>query len=269
MRKVLVAILCLFLLGACSRGNEEGQPEVSGSRLALGVRSVDSMIITGMPAAVCELTGGPVGGSFEMNYFEAGEEIVYQDLQPGEHTFLVLGNVMEEDECELFINSYAPKDIQFRWRNGGRLPELFGGLIKVDGASEKMTVEMLRLVGELKVNVVNPSEFVRMDVRLDMQCYYEVEPILLGDYSLMPEMYSSDLEVGESFYLFPTKKAVFGEIIVWDENWNEYRFGFEAKNCIQRNKKLELNLTLNKATAQARSLEAVNTVICEETVSDL
>ena len=143
-------------------------------------------------------------------------------------------------------------------------------MIKADGASEMMFVEMNRLVGGLKVNVVNQSEFNNIRVRLDASCY-DSEQILLGDYTFIPLMSHSweEFEVGEDIYLFPSKGAVFGEVVVYDEYWNEYCFDFEAKNSIQRNKKLELNLTLTKAAPHGRSIDVVNSVICEEKVLEL
>ena len=96
MRKVLVAILCLVFLGACTRKDVEEQTEIPGSGLALAVRSGDSLIAAGIPAAVYDLTNLGVNESCTPLYFAVDEKISFTDLDAGVHTFFVLGNKTEE-----------------------------------------------------------------------------------------------------------------------------------------------------------------------------
>ena len=60
-----------------------------------------------------------------------------------------------------------------------------------------------------------------------------------------------------------------GTVIVWDEYKNESYFDFKSEKCIERNKKLELNITLVPGSSIARSGDAGNKAVCEEKVSDL
>lgn len=268
MKKILVAILCLFFLGACSRGNEEEQAKVPGNELGLAVRSGDVVTLVSMPASVYKLTGLTEGLVCEPECFTAEEKITYQDLLPGEYTFFVLGNGRKDDEISLYTSGRKLKTICLNWWKYDTIPELFGGIVKANGSEEMMTVEMTRLVGSVKVNVLNHSEF--QDLRLGLAYSgYNSEQILLGDYILEPRMQGGgELLVGKEFYLFPTKELLRGEIIARDENGQEYYFDFVSKYGVQRNKRLELNLTLNKATGIGRSANVVNTVTCVEEVSE-
>ena len=92
MRKVLVAILCLVFLGACTRKDVEEQTEIPGSGLTLAVRSGDSLIAAGIPAAVYDLTNLGVNEPCTPLYFAVDEKISFTDLDAGVHTFFVLGN---------------------------------------------------------------------------------------------------------------------------------------------------------------------------------
>lgn len=267
MRKILVAISCLFLLGACSRGNEEEQTEVSGNHLELGVRSGEVITPVSMAASVYELNGLSSNLVCVPKYFTAGEKISFQDLLPGEYTYFVLGNVPDAELATLYLYGRDLKEITLRW-SIDTLPELFGGIVKTSGSKEVETVVMKRLVGGMKVHITNESEFRNVDfyLRYDIG---NLDTISMGDYTMHLDVMIGHLDIDKEVYLFPTKEPLRGEIIAWDESGQEYYFDFVSKNSVQRNKRLELNLTLNKASSIARSANVVNTVTCVEKITEL
>lgn len=268
MKKILVAILCLFFLGACSRGNGEEQTEVSGNHLELGVRSGDVVTPVSMAASVYELNGLSSNLVCVPKYFTAGEKISFQDLLPGEYTYFVLGNVADAEMATLYLYGRDLKEITLRW-NADTLPELFGGVVKASGSKEVKTVVMKRLVGGVKVHITNESEFRDIDFYLRYGLG-NLDTISMGDYTMhLDAMGIGRLDIDKAVYLFPTAEPLRGEIVAWDENGQEYYFDFESKNSVQRNKRLELNLTLNKASSVARSANVVNTVTCVEKVTEL
>ena len=268
MRKVLVAILCLFFLGACSRGYEEEQAKVPENELGLAVRSGDVVTSVSMPAWVYKLTGLAPGVAFEQKYFAAEEKISFQDLLPGEYTFFILGNERKDSDVTFSVVDKELKIIRLEWWRSDTIPELFGGIAKVNGSNESETVEMTRLVGGVTVNVTNKDEYSRVFVDLVMP-YTERDTIWVNDYAILPRFSSYDIEEGALAYRFPGSIPVRGEIRAYDESEQEYLFEFQSTKCIERNKKLELNVTLERASSLARSGKAKNTVTCAEKVSDL
>ena len=268
MRKVLVAVLCLVFLGACTRKDVEEQTEIPGSGLALAVRSGDSLIAAGIPAAVYDLTDLGVNEPCTPLYFAVDEKISFTDLDAGVHTFFVLGNKTEEYNCLVSLDGDDMKTVQLRWEDY-RLPELLGGVVKVNGANEVEMVEMTRLVGGLTVNVLNKDEYARVEVNLKRP-YTGLDTIWFSDYALVPQYYNSYyLEAGVLAYCFPESTPVKGEIFAYDEFGNTYYFDFESSKCIEQNQKLTLNITLERASSIARSAKVRNTVTCVEEVSEL
>lgn len=267
MRKVLVAILCLVFLGACTRKDVEEQTEIPGNRLELGVRSGDVVTPVSMSAWVYQLTELEPEVAFKQTYFAASETISFQDMLPGKYTFFILGNEKEDTRVGFLANNEL-KAMRLEWWDSDTIPELFGGIVTADGSEEMMKVEMTRLVGGVNVNVTNYSDF--QGFRLTVSYGGESEVIQLGDYALETHVYNLwGVSVGKEFYLFPTKEPLRGEIVAYDENGQEYYFDFESKNTVQRNKRLELNLTLNKASSIGRSANVINTVTCVEKVTEL
>ena len=269
MRKVLVAILCLVFLGACTRKDVEGQTEIPGSGLTLAVRSGDSLIAAGIPAAVYMLTGLTQNQVCEPQYFTADEKISYEELLPGEYTFFVLGNVVEEDGVYLSLSGRELKHVNLECWRYNRLPDLSCNVVKVNGSKENVTVEMVRLVGGVKVDIVNQSDFRSVELGLAYSGV-NLDSIALGEYAVFPRMNGIwDVTIGEEFYLFPSSEVLRGQVIAYDENDQIYYFDFTTKNGVQRNKRLELSLTLNKESSVARSVNLVSTVDCVEKVSEL
>ena len=266
MRKVLVAVFCLFLFGACSQKSEMEQTEIPERGLELAVRSGEGVIPEeGMSASVYDLTYLKSDEVCEPVYFAAGEPIAFKDLDAGEHTFFVLGNDREEQSNYVVLRD-KDKKVFFLQSDYYTLPELFGGVARVDGANASETVVMNRLVGGLVVNVVNEDEFYAMDIFFDRP---ELDEIQVNDYTIIPQWDSYNLGRGYECYSFPTKNVVSGTVIVWDEYKNESYFDFKSEKCIERNKKLELNITLVPGSSIARSGDAGNKAVCEEKVSDL
>lgn len=268
MRKVLVAISCLFFLGACSQKDEGVQSADPENRLELAVRSGEGTAPVDMPASVYNLTAMGSEGWCEPKYFAPGEKISFKELTPGEYTFFVLGNKTEEHNCFVSLDRDDMKTVLLRWEHYV-LPELFGGVVKVNGANESETVEMTRLVGGVIVNVTNKDEYSRVVVNL-IRPYTGRDTIWVNDYAIVPQYYNSyDMEEGSLTYCFPESTLLSGEIIAYDEFNHEYFFEFQSSKCIERNKKLELNVTLERASSLARSGNTKNTVTCAEKVSDL
>jgi lipoprotein len=268
MRKILVAISCLFFLGACSQKDEGVQSASPENRLELAVRSGESTALVDMPASVYDLSAMGSEGGYEPKYFARGEKISFKELTPGEYTFFVLGNRTEEHGCWVSLDRDDMKTILLRWEHYV-LPELFGGIVKVNGANESETVDMIRLVGGVTVNVASKNEYSHMVINL-IRPYTGRDTIWVNDYAIVPQYYNSyDIEEGTLIYCFPESTPVRGEIVAYDESGHEYYFEFASTKCIERNKKLELNITLERTSPLARSGNVKNTVTCFEKVSDL
>lgn len=265
MRKILVAVFCLFLLGACSQKNEEEQTDIFESGLELAVRSGESVIPVNIPASVYDLSDMGSDESGTPSYFAQGEKISFKELISGKYTFFVLGNHTEGQYCSVYLRDRDKKVLDLYWENY-IVPELFGGIVEVDGSNESETVEMTRLVGGIEVNVTNKSEFTALQINFH---YMERDTIHLNDYAVVPQWGSGSLDEGELVYRFPTRTPVKGEIIAYDDFKNEYYFDFESTKCIERNKKLTLNITLERVSPGARSWTGGNTVTCVENVSEL
>lgn len=265
MRKVLVAVLCLFFWGACTQKNEVEQTEIPESGLELAVRSGEGVVSVSVPASVFDLTSVVPGVDCEPMYFAQDEKISFKDLISGKYTFFVLGNTIEEPYYSLLLRDKDKKILELSWHYHV-IPELLGGVILVDGANASETVEMTRLVGGVKLNILNKDEFTALNINLE---YMDQDAIQLNDYTLVPLNNFYEMEEGQLLYRFPTRTPVKGEIIAYDEDKNEYYFYFESTKCIERNKKLELNITLERASSIARSGNVKNTVTCVEKVSEL
>lgn len=265
MRKVLVAVLCLFFLGACTQKNEVEQTEIPENSLELAVRSGEGVVSVNIPASVFDLTDAVSGERCEPVYFAQDEKISFQELVSGKYTFFVLGNNTEEQHCSLCLRDKDKKILELYWEDY-MLPELLGGVVQIDGSKASETVEMTRLVGGVEVKVLNKDEFTALHINLS---YMEQDSIRLNDYILVPQGNYYAQEEGVLCYRFPTTSPIKGEIIAYDEHKNEYYFDFVSAKCVERNKKLELNITLERASSIARSGNVKNTVTCVEKVSEL
>lgn len=266
MKKVLVAVLCLFIFGACSRKNEEDQAGIPENSLELAIRSGGAVVPVEMPAAVYNFTGTVSNLVIEPQCFTKEEKISFKDLLPDEYTFLVLGNMPNMGMASLYLYGQGLKDISLRWY-ADSVPELFGGIVKVNGSRELETVEMKRLVGGLNVHVSNSSDF--QEIRFSLN-YWDLDTISLDGYTLnVSANYWNYLSFDKDIYLFPTREPLRGTVTACDENGQEYYFDFVTENVLQRNKRLELNLTLNKASSLVRSASVGNTVTCVEKISEL
>ena len=269
MKKILGAILCLIFLGACTQKDGRDQTGNSENYLELSVRSGSAgMTLVTMPVNVYNFNGLSSNQVCEPDYFTAEEKISYQDLLPGKYTFFVLGNVPVKEMASLYLTGREMKDVNLRWM-WDSIPELFGGIAYVDGSEETKTIEMKRLIGKVNVHVTNSSEF--QTVELALQCDTYSDTIQIEDYVLRirTDYGFGNLMVDKDISFFPTEGPLRGTIIASDES-GIYYFDFVAKNRIQRNKRLELNLTLNKASSLGRSANVVNgAVTCVEKVTEL
>ena len=265
MKKVLVAVLCLFFFGACTQKNEVEQTEIPQNSLELAVRSGEGVVPVNIPASVFDLTDVMSEQRCEPEYFAQDEKISFSELISGRYTFFVLGNNTEEQHCSLFLRDKDKKILELYWEDY-MIPELLGGVIHVDGSNVSETVEMTRLVGGVEVKVLNKDEFTALHISM---FYMGQDSIRLNDYILVPQRNHYALEEGALVYHFPSTTPIKGEIIAYDEYKNEYYFDFESTKCVERNKKLELNITLERASALARSGSVRNTVTCVEKVSEL
>lgn len=265
MRKILVAVFCLFLLGACSQKNEEEQTDIFESGLELAVRSGEGVTPVNIPASVYDLSGMESDEQGTPSYFAQGEKISFKELISGKYTFFVLGNHTEEQSCSVYLRDKDKKILDLYWEYY-TIPELFGSVIEIDGSNASETVEMTRLVGGIEINVTNKSDFSSLQFYFH---YVQQDTIRLNDYAIVPQWGFGGLDEGELVYCFPTKTPVKGEIMAYDDFKNEYFFDFESTKCIERNKKLTLNITLERVSSGARSWKGGNTVTCVENVSEL
>lgn len=263
MRKILVAILCLVFLGACTQKSKLEQ-EYAENSLELTVRSGESVVSGDIPVFVYDLTGS--NSYYEPVSFAPGEKITFTDLVTGEYTYFVLGGEIANGVCFLRSSGENANLLGLEWRDG-EVPELLGGIVRVDGSNDVETVEMNRMVGGLEINVINKSEQRNLYVSLS---FVEQDSIALNGYTIISrQSYLSEFEEGKMIYAFPTNSPIRGTISAHDDWWNTYSFDFESTKCIERNKKLELRVTLDSVAFLGRSSGVKKAVVCEENVSDL
>ena len=263
MRKILVAILCLIFLGACTQKSELEQENAENS-LELSVRSGESVVSGDIPVFVYDLTKS--NSYYEPVSFAPGEKITFTDLVAGEYTYFVLGGEVADGVCSLYSSEENANLLSLEWHDG-EVPELLGGIVKVEGSNDVETVEMSRMVGGLEINVVNKGELRYLSVSLSS---VEQDSIALNGYTIIPrQFYLSDFEEGKMIYHFPTKSPVKGTIHASDDWWNTYFFDFESTKCIERNKKLELRVTLDSVAFLGRSSGVKKAIVSEENISDL
>lgn len=228
------------------------------------MRSGESVVSEDIPVFVYDLTEW--NSYYDPVSFAPGEKITFTDLAAGEHTYFVLGGEIADGVCSLHSSGENVNLLNLEWHDG-EVPELLGGVVKVDGSNGIETVEMNRMVGGLEINVVNKGELRYLYVSLSS---VEQDSIALNDYTIIPrQFYQSDFEEGKMIYNFPTKSPVRGTISASDDLWNTYIFEFESTKCIERNKKLELRVTLDSVAFLGRSSGVKKAVVCEENVSDL
>lgn len=267
MKKLSIAFLCLLLFSACSHEKNEEQAGGTGRDLQLSVMNDTST--TQLPDSLL-VYDWPEGTSL-YTFYKFGPEgpIVLRDLEPIKHTILALANTNEM--MVRYIDLWRMPNpegsvVRIDWAWEMPLPDLIGGILYTNGSSTSGNMKMTRLVGGISVNILNLDQFPNAQ---------SIEVVLLNssrtsyigetsiEFSNLNMLLTTD---GKLNYFPPTNGPASGEIIVYDESYIPSVYRFVAQHAVEVNKKLELNLTLDKTPGSRAGNSAV---ICSEKVSNL
>ena len=258
MRKLLIALTCLALFGACSR--EDAGPRTEGEPKGFAlVFANDSSGVTVMerPVTVFDLAADEGGFAYVLpEYFEAGEPIELKDVDRRERQILAFSGLrsdqlndayLEGEWFTVFGNEIYPLEQD--------LSDVFCGVTNAATSEAEGTIVMRRISGGLQINVVNiPAGGWTATVELENP-YLASLP--MGSKTLRMELDQrlGEFEAGKVIYLLPLE-PVDGRIYLTrtDESGVEERneFTFSIRGMTP-NRVLSVDVTL-EANSAARSM---------------